>query len=184
MVRSLGLEGAGIWIEDRIDQSEFSRSLQAFNAARAVLAPKKQRAELALSFLQHPENANLSTPDLKSGLRRILGYTTYLKLGLADAEDKHALRGKITDQIVSLDRELQTANRVYEEELQAAAKRMRERLAADDERAKTTLLAIKNSGLGLCAPSYLISQLEAGLVVPDIGVPFDRHNIDPSTENF
>ncbi len=79
---------------------------------------------------------------------------------------------------------LKTAKRTFEKTLKNAIAKNRERYLENDEKIKTTLKAIKNSGLGLLDIDYLISNIKGGLTTPEIGASVDRQNYDLAAGNF
>jgi len=80
--------------------------------------------------------------------------------------------------------ELEHAEKTYNGELRKAVARNRERYRDQDEKIKTTLRAVKNSGLGFLDVSYLTTQIKSGFTHVDIGVPVEIQNYDLAQSNF
>jgi len=79
---------------------------------------------------------------------------------------------------------LEHAEKAYNRELRKAVARTQERYRDQDEKIKTTLRAVKNSGLGYLDVSYLTTQIKSGFTHVDIGVPVEIQNYDLAQSNF
>ena len=121
---------------------------------------------------------------MQNGLRKILGYTLFNKLGISEMTDKQTLVWTLQSNISTYSQQLDTAKKSYETALKKAIAENRERYRENDEKIKTTLRVVKNSGLGLLDMDYLIANITGGLTTPEIGVSVDRQNYDLATGNF
>jgi len=184
ITRSINLEGANIPVRTDIERADYADALWDFEAVNQEFSPKKARLEGALKFLENPLYEETPLEDMKDALKKILWYTLYSELGVANAHDKTQLITTIQTNVGIYAQKLSDARQKYERELKQAVARNRERYRERDEKIKTTLKAIKNSSLGLLDVEYLMRNISAGLVIPEIGVTFDIQNIDIANQNF
>ena len=99
-------------------------------------------------------------------------------------QDTEQIKSILNQTIKNHARQLQKAKNAFELALQSSISVERERQAREDQIHRTTLRALKHSGLGLCDPAHLVSQLKSGYLAPDIGVSFERQNVDLANQNF
>lgn len=82
--------------------------------------------------------------------------------------DKKTLKNTLTTNISEYKKALLEGHTTYQKGLKSMIEKNRERYRENDEKIKTTLRAVKNSGLGLLDLNYLTKQLQAGFITPDI----------------
>lgn len=82
--------------------------------------------------------------------------------------DKQILINTLKTNIIEYKNTLSEAHKTYQKDLNSMIVTNRERYRENDEKIKTTLRAVKNSGLGLLDLNYLTNQLQAGFITPDI----------------
>jgi len=82
--------------------------------------------------------------------------------------DKASLITLLKTNVADYQQELSQAQRVYEKAMQRAVRENKKHNAEADEKIKTTLKALRNSGLELLDIDYLISHMQAGFITPDI----------------
>jgi len=133
------------------DGDHLSRSYQTFS-------PKLQKTENALSFLENPAYADIPLADMQEGLRKTLGYSLYEKLNVRNTTDRASLITLFKTNVVEYQQELSEAKRGYEKAMQKAVAENKKHNAEADEKIKTTLRAIKNSGLEFLDIDHLISN--------------------------
>ena len=121
---------------------------------------------------------------MQDGLRKTLGYSQYEALNIRNISDKAELISLLENNIVEYTRELSEAKRGYEKAIKDAVAENRRHNAEADEKIKITLKALRNSGLEFLDIDFLITNIKAGYITPDIVVPFDRQNLDLASENF
>lgn len=149
-----------------------------------MLSPKLQKTENAISFLKNPAYADVPLADMQDGLKKTLGYSHYEALNIKPISDKAELVSLLKNNLSEYTRELSVAKRDYEKVIKIAVAENRRHNAEADEKIKTTLKALKNSGLEFLDIDFLITSIKAGFITPDIGVPFDRQNLDLASRNF
>jgi len=118
--------------------------------------------------LENPAYADTPLADMQEGLRKTLGYSLYEKLNMKNMTDKTSLISLLKSNIVDYQRELSEAQRGYEKAMQVAVTENKRHNAEADEKIKTTLKALRNSGLEFLDINYLISHMQAGFITPDI----------------
>jgi len=121
---------------------------------------------------------------MQEGIRKILGYTLYTKLGISSMMDREQVASLMKSNIVKYTQELEQAEDTYKNKLNKAVARNRERYRDQDEKIKTTLRAVKNSGLGYLNVSYLTTQINSGFTHVNIGTPVEIQNYDLAQGNF
>jgi hypothetical protein len=105
---------------------------------------------------------------MQEGLRKTLGYSLYEKLNVRNVTDKTSLVSLLKSNIADYQQELSQAKRGYEKAMQIAVTENKRHNAEADEKIKTTLKALRNSGLEFLDINYLISHMQAGFITPDI----------------
>lgn len=82
--------------------------------------------------------------------------------------DKQTLIITLKTNVSEYKKALSEAQKTYRKDLKSMVASNRERYRENDEKIKTTLRAVKNSGLGFLDLNYLTKQLQAGFITPDI----------------
>jgi len=95
---------------------------------------------------------------MQEGLRKTLGYSLYEKLNVRNTTDRASLITLFKTNVVEYQQELSEAKRGYEKAMQKAVAENKKHNAEADEKIKTTLRAIKNSGLEFLDIDHLISN--------------------------
>jgi len=121
-----------------------------------------------LSFLENPAHADIPLADMQEGLRKTLGYSLYEKLNMRSMTDKTSLISLLKINVAEYQQELTTAKRGYEKAMQKAVVENRRHNAEADEKIKTTLKALRNSGLEFLDIDFLITNIKAGFITPNI----------------
>ncbi len=91
--------------------------------------------------------------------------------------------GDIAEAQRKLEKEVNDKKIAYEKALTSHMKEYRDSLRERDEIAKKALHICKNAGFDMLDIDYILSQL-SGSQVPNIGVSFDKNNIDIATLHF
>lgn len=182
--RSYALNGSEFALQTPLIHSDFTKAQSEYETINQSLSPKLQKTENALSFLENPAYADVPLADMHEGLRKTLGYTQYEALGIQNISDKSELITLLKNNASEFKQELTDAKRVYEKAIQTAVTENRRHNAESDEKIKTTLKALRNSGLEFLDIDFLITNIKAGFITPDIWVPFDRQNLDLASGNF
>jgi len=182
--RSLKLQGLDHSVTTPLEHSDFSEAQNSYETVRYDLAPKLEHTEQALAFLSNPKFADTPLVDMQNGLRKTLGYSLYTKLGISGMTDKEQVQTLLETNIADYTAELTNAEKTYQVALDVAVRQSQERYREQDEKIKTTLRAVKHSGLGFLDLSYLTTQISSGFAGIDIGVPVDIQNFDLATGNF
>ena len=182
--RSYSLNGSDFALQTPLLHSDLSKAQSKFETVHQTLSPKLQKTENALSFLENPAYADVPLADMQNGLRKTLGYSQYEALNIRNISDKAELISLLENNASEFKNEIANAERIYEKAIQVAVAENRRHNAEADEKIKTTLKALKNSGLEFLDIDFLITNIKAGFITPDIGVPFDRQNLDLASGNF
>jgi hypothetical protein len=182
--RSYSLNGSEFALQTPLQCSDFKEAVTEYEIVNQTLSPKLQKTENALSFLQNPAYADVPLTDMQEGLRKTLGYSLYEKLNVKNITDKASLIIILKNNVAEYKQELSQAKHGYEKAMQRAVAENKKHNAEADEKIKTTLRALRNSGLEFLDIDFLITNIIAGFITPDIGVPFDRQNLDLASGNF
>lgn len=166
--RSYALNGSEFALQTPLIHSDFTKAQSEYETINQSLSPKLQKTENALSFLENPAYADVPLADMHEGLRKTLGYTQYEALGIQNISDKSELITLLKNNASEFKQELTDAKRVYEKAIQTAVTENRRHNAESDEKIKTTLKALRNSGLEFLDIDFLITNIKAGFITPDI----------------
>lgn len=178
------LQGLDHAIATPLEQSNFSEAQNTYETTRHDLAPKLEHTEQALAFLINPKFADVSLADMQDGLRKTLGYTLYINLGISGMTDKEQVQTLLETNIADYTAKIKEAEKTFQTALDVAVKQSQEHYRKQDEKIKTTLRAVKHSGLGFLDLSYLTTQISSGFTALDIGVAVNIQNFDLATGNF
>lgn len=151
-----------------LQRSDFADAVSKFETVNQTLSPKLHKTQNALTFLANPTYTDFPLADMQEGLRKTLGYSLYEKLNVKNMTDKTSLITLLKTNVADYQQELSRAKRGYEKAMQRAVAENKKHNAEADEKIKTTLKALKNSGLELLDINYLISHMQAGFITPDI----------------
>jgi len=182
--RSVALDGVDAFVSTPLVQADYSKALNAYEAIRQNLAPKLKHCQQVLTFLNNPKFTDIPLTDMQDGIRKILGYTLYSKLGISSMTNKQQLISLMQTNIKDYSSRLAQAEKTRDAAFRKASKMSQERHRENDEKIKTTLRAVKYSGLGLLDVSYLITQVKSGFTKMDIGVPVEIQNFNFANGDF
>jgi hypothetical protein len=182
--RSYSLNGSEFALQTPLQRSDFAEAVAQYESVNQTLSPKLHKTQNALTFLENPAYAEIPLADMQEGIRKTLGYSLYEKLNVKNMTNKASLITLLKTNVTDYQQELSQAKHGYEKAMQKAVAENKEHNAEADEKIKTTLKALKYSGLELLDINYLISHMQAGFITPDIRVPFDRQNLDLASQNF
>lgn len=178
------MNGSSFALQTPLQRSDFTQAVSTYEKVNQTLSPKLQQTQNAQSFLENPSYADAPLTDMQEGLRKTLGYSLYENLNVKSITDKDTLITLLKNNVADYTEELSRAKRGYEKAINAAVAENRRHNAEADEKIKTTLSALKNSGLEFLDIDFLITNIKAGFITPDVGVPFDRQNPDLASQNF
>ena len=166
--RSYSLNGSEFVLQTPLQRSDFKEAVTEYETVNQTFSPKLRKTENALTFLENPAYANIPLTDMQEGLRKTLGYSLYEKLNVKNITNKASLITLLNNNVADYQHQLSEAKRGYEKAMQRAVAENNKHNAEADEKIKTTLKALRNSGLEFLDIDFLITNIKAGYITPDI----------------
>jgi hypothetical protein len=166
--RSYSLNGSEFVLQTPLQRSDFKEAVTEYETVNQTFSPKLRKTENALTFLENPAYANIPLTDMQEGLRKTLGYSLYEKLNVKNITNKASLITLLNNNVADYQHQLSEAKRGYEKAMQRAVMENKKHNAEADEKIKTTLKALRNSGLEFLDIDFLITNIKAGYITPDI----------------
>lgn len=151
-----------------MQEAELSRLKSGYDAVRQNISTRLDQTQHALRFLENPAFTDVPIVDMQTGLRKTLGYTQYQKLGIATVTDKQALISLLNEHVTEYKSQLSEAKRGYEKAVDVAVGTSQEFQKEADEKVRATLRRIQFLGLDKWDLDFLLAQVSAGLLVPDL----------------
>ena len=110
--------------------------------------------------------------------------TEFAATGLSSITDKQAMLTAIKTKLGEITKTIEKVETEYRRVISDAVRTTRELYKTIDQKAKQTLLRLRNLGLDKWNLEALIREMVAGLLIPDLGVTLAMDNIDLAKQNF